>query len=453
MKETKKIYDHTEGSIIKSIFRMGFPSMIGFAALNIYDLVDMFWVAKLGAEPVAAITIFSAFYWVITAANQIAGTGSVAVISRRYGEKNYPEAERAIKDTIILKWILALFFGSIGFFLLDKILVLLGAKGEVVNLGIRYGKVQFLGLGFAFSTFTIYTALRSVGNPNVAMAIMLGSTALNLILDPFLIFGWWFFPRLGVVGAAVASVISFTTAFFTGLVVFFSGKCNVTLHLRSEVGIKLKSLVKIMRIGLPTGINDISFHLARLVIMPLVAVFGTEVVAIYGMGMRISALGIMAIVGMGLGLSALIGQNLGARKPDRAQKTANQASLLGVGIMIFFGLINFIFAPFIVKVFFQTSDLISLGTAFLRIQAIGLPFIGLYIILETVFSGAGDNVPPMVIGLIYSWALEIPLILVFTKALGFNQNGVWWAIVLATIVGSFLFYFWYRKGRWLKRKV
>lgn len=449
----KKIYDHTEGSIIKSIFRMGFPSMIGFAALNIYDIVDMFWVARLGAEPVAAITIFSAFYWVISAANQIAGTGSVAVISRRYGEKNYPETERAIKDTILLKWMLAIFFGSIGFFLIDKILVLLGARGEVLDLGIKYGKIQFLGLGFAFSTFTIYTALRGIGNPNMAMAIMLGSTGLNLILDPFFIFGWWFFPELGVVGAAVASVISFITAFSTGLFVFFSGKCNVGLHLKSQVSLKMKSMLKIMRIGLPTGINDISFSFARLVIMPLVAVFGTGVVAIYGVGMRVSALGIMVIVGLGLGLSALIGQNLGARKLDRAQKTANQASLFAVGIMAFFGLINFVFAPLIVKIFFQTPNLVSLGTTLLRIQAIGFPLLGLYIILEMVFAGAGDNVPPMIIGMIYSWALEIPLILIFTRVFGFDQNGVWWAIVLATFVGSSIFYYWYRKGKWLKRAV
>lgn len=449
----KKIYDHTEGSVIKSIFRMGFPSMIGFAALNIYDIVDMFWVAKLGAEPVAAITIFSAFYWVVAAANQIAGTGSLAVISRRYGEKDYAQTERAIKDTILLKWMLAIFFGSIGFFLIDKILVLLGARGEVLDLGIKYGKVQFLGLGFVFSTFTIYTALRGIGNPSLAMGLMLASTTLNLILDPFLIFGWWIFPELGVVGAAVASVISFTIAFLAGLLVLFSGKCNVTLHLKSQVSLKAKSILKIIRIGLPTGINDISFSFARLVIMPLVAVFGTGVVAIYGVGMRVSALGIMIIVGLGLGLSALIGQNLGARKLDRAQKTANQASLLAVGIMAFFGLINFVFAPFIVKIFFQAPNLVSLGTTLLRIQAIGFPLLGLYIILEMVFAGAGDNVPPMIIGMIYSWALEIPLILIFTRVFGFNQNGVWWAIVLATFVGSSLFYYWYRKGKWLKRAV
>jgi putative MATE family efflux protein len=449
----KKAYDHTEGSVIGSIFRMGFPSMIGFAALNIYDIVDMFWVAKLGAEPVAAITIFSAFYWVVTAANQIAGTGSLAVISRRYGEKDYQQTERAIKDTILLKWMLAVFFGLIGFFLIDKILVLLGARGEVLDLGIKYGKVQFLGLGFVFSTFTIYTALRGIGNPSMAMGLMLGSTTLNLILDPFLIFGWWIFPELGVVGAAVASVISFTIAFLTGLLVFFSGKCNVTLHLKSQVSLKTKSILKIIRIGLPTGINDISFSFARLVIMPLVAVFGTEVVAIYGVGMRISSLGIMIIVGLGLGLSALIGQNLGARKLDRAQKTADQASLLAVGIMTFFGLINFVFAPFIVKIFFQAPNMVSLGATLLRIQAIGFPLLGLYITLEMIFAGAGDNVPPMIIGIIYSWVLEIPLILVFTRIFGFNQNGVWWAIVLATFVGSSLFYYWYRKGKWIKRAV
>jgi putative MATE family efflux protein len=449
----KKIYDHTEGSVIGSIFRMGIPSMIGFAALNIYDIVDMFWVAKLGAEPVAAITIFSAFFWVISSANQIAGVGSVAVISRRYGEKNHPETERAIKDTIILKWVLAIFFGSIGFLLIDKILVLLGAKGEVVSMGISYGKVQFIGLGFAFSTFTIYTALRGIGNPNMAMGIMLGSTALNMILDPFFIFGWWFFPEMGVVGAAVASVISYTVAFCTGLVVFFSGKCNVPLHLKSRVKLKIKSLLKIMKIGLPLGINEISFSFARLVVMPLVAVFGTEVVAIYGMGMRISALGIMVIVGMGLGLSALIGQNLGARKIERAQKTADQASILAVGIMIFFAFVNLAFAPLIVKLFFRTPDLLSLGITLLRIQAVAFPFLGLYIILEEVFAGAGDNVPAMIIGMIYSWMLEIPLILIFTKVFGLNQNGVWWAIVLATFIGSLIFYYWYRKGRWLQREL
>ena len=449
----RKIRDHTEGSIIISIFRMGVPSMIGFAALNVYDIVDMFWVSKLGAEPVAAITIFSAFYWVISAANQIAGTGSLAVISRRYGERDYPQTERAIKDTIILKWMLAIFFGSIGFFLIEEILVLLGAKGDVLTLGIGYGKVQFLGLGFAFSTFTIYTALRGIGNPNVAMAIMLGSTSLNIILDPLFIFGWWFFPRLGVVGAAVASVISFAVAFLTGLLVFFSGRCNVTLHLKRQVRLRAESLVKIMRIGLPTGINDISFSSARLVIMPLVAVFGTEVVAIYGVGMRISSLGIMMIVGMGLGLSALIGQNLGAKKLERARKTADQASLFAVGIMAFFGLINLVFAPVIVKIFFQTPNLVSLGTTLLRIQAIGFPLLGLYIILEMVFAGAGDNVPPMIIGMIYSWVLEIPLILLFTRVFGFDQNGVWWAIVLSIFIGSSLFYYWYRKGKWLQRKV
>jgi len=432
---------------------MGIPSMIGFAALNIYDIVDMFWVAKLGAEPVAAITIFSAFYWVISAANQIAGTGSLAVISRRYGEKDFPETERAIKDTIILKWVLAIFFGCIGFFLIDKILALLGAKGEVLSMGIRYGRVQFLGLGFAFSTFTIYTALRGIGNPNMAMAIMLGSTALNLILDPFLIFGWWFFPELGVVGAAVASVTSFTTAFLAGLLVFYAGRCNVVLHFKSQVRLKVSSMLKIMRIGLPTGLNDISFSFARLVVMPLVAVFGTEVVAIYGVGMRISSLGIMVIVGLGLGLSALIGQNLGAKKPDRAQKTADQASLLAIGIMAFFGLVNFVFAPLIVRIFFQSADLVSLGTALLRIQAIGFPLLGLYITLEMIFAGAGDNVPPMIIGMIYAWVLEIPLILLFTRVFGFDQNGVWWAIVLSIFVGASIFYYWYRKGKWLQRKV
>ncbi len=445
--------DHTEGSIIGSILRMGLPSMIGFATSNLYDIADMFWVAKLGAENVAAITIFFSFYWVISSTNQIAGTGSVAIISRRYGEKNYPATEAAIKESILLKWILAILFGGLGLLLLSKILAILGAKGEVLNLAYKYGTVQFLGLGVTFSSYTIYTALRGVGDPNKAMVLMISGVLMNLVLDPFLIFGWWIFPRLGLVGAAIASIISYSFTFIVGLIIFFGGFTSVRLGLRGRVPIGIKGMWRMMSIGFPSGINSISFSLSRLVVMPMVAVFGTAVVAAYGMGTRVSALGIMMVVGMGLGLSALIGQNLGARKLERAKTTADKAIVFSALFMLGFTIINIVGAPIIVKFFFTEEPIYSLGITIIRIISLILPFIGIIITIEMIYSGAGENKTPMILSIIHSWAIEIPLILLSTKLLGFNQNGVWWSLAIGSVISAIIYYFVYRRGGWLYKKI
>lgn len=448
-----KFRNSHEGSIIGSILRMGLPSMIGFAAVNIYDLIDMFWVARLGPENVAAITIFFSFSWVIGSVNQIAGTGSLAVISRRYGERDLDATEAAIKEAILLKWLLAIFFGSIGYMLVGEVLVILGASGRVLELGISYGHIHFLGLGLFFSSYTIYTGLRGIGDPNKAMIIMISGVVLNMVLDPFLIFGWWIFPELGLVGAAVASVFTYGFTFTVGLIIFFSGTTSIKMRFRSKHPISIVRLWRMMKIGAPAGITSTSFALSRMVVMPMVAVFGTNVVAAYGMGMRVSALGVMMVVGMGLGVSALIGNILGARKIERARQTAETAILFAASVMGFFGLVNLIGAPIIVRFFFDSPVLIYLGVELLRINALISPSIGVNITMEMIHAGAGDNRPPMFFSMLYSWGLQIPLILLTTRIFGFDQNGVWWSMAASNFITTVCFYIYYRRGRWLQRRV
>ncbi len=427
--------------------------MIGFASSNFYDVVDMFWVAKLGPENVAAITIFFSFYWVISSSNMIAGAGSVAVISRRYGEKNIEYTEAAIKDAILLKWILAIACGGIGYILLGTALDLLGAEGRVLELAFDYGTVQLIGIGFSFSSYTMYTALRGVGDPNKAMILMVSGVILNLILDPFLIFGWWIFPEMGVVGAALASVIAYCYTFIAGMIIFYGGFTTVRLYVRGKVPVNVSRMMKMMKIGFPSGISSISFSLARMVIMPIIAVFGTSVVAVYGMGTRVSALGITVIVGMGLGLAALIGQSLGAAKLERAKQTANTALMFAVALMGSFGAIYFVGAPVIVRFFFNEEPMLSLGITLIRIFSLAMPAIGLEITMEMIYSGAGENKTPMFFSILSSWGFQIPFILLAVKVMDFNQNGVWWAMVAASILTASLFYMWFRKGKWLKVQV
>ncbi|MBD3168294.1 MAG: MATE family efflux transporter [candidate division Zixibacteria bacterium] len=451
--KTPPKYDLTEGSIFGSIFKMGLPSMIGFAAVNLYDVVDMFWVAKLGPENVAAITIFFSFYWVISSANQIAGTGSVALISRRYGEKDFPATEAAIKEAILLKWMLAIFFGILGYIFIRQILALLGAETNVLQLSIEYGIIQLYGLGVSFAVFTIYTALRGVGDPNKAMGLMIAGVVLNMALDPFLIFGWWIFPEMGIRGAALASVISRSFAFIVGLVIFYGGFTSVRLHLKGQMRVSMLRIWQMIKIGFPSGINSISFSLSRLVIMPMVTVFGTNVVAAYGVGMRVTAMAIMIVVGMGLGVSALTGQNLGAKKFDRAKETAYKSILFTAAVMTGFSLFFILGADFIVKFFFDTEPLVSLGKEVIRILAMTLPAIGIAKVIEMIYAGAGDNKPSMVFSLIYSWILLIPAILITTKLLDFDHTAVWWSMVFSGYAGTVLFFMYFKREKWLEKLI
>ncbi len=445
--------DHTEGPILKSILSMGLPSMIGFGLGNIYELVNAFWLSRMGPEPVAAITILGPVFWVIYSANSAVGSGSVAIISRRYGERDITETEMAIKEAILLKWIAAFFFGIFGYLITPSLLRLLGAKGDVLDMGITFGRIIFIGLGFNFATYTIFTALRGVANPIKAMVLMIAFNVLNMILDPFLIFGWWIFPKMGVAGAAWAVNISFAAAFIAGLIIFYAGGANVRLHRRRSQPLNWGRMWLMLKIGLPSAIGSLSFSLARLIVMPMITFFGVNVVAAYGVGMRVSNLGTTFMVGIGLGLSALIGHNLGANKIARARQTANQAILLGIGIMSFMALMTFAFARPITGLFFSQPEIQEYGTAVLRILALGLPFLGLYLMVENVYTGVGENRPTMVLNILHSWVLEIPAVYVTTQVLGLDQTAVWWSLTGALMTSALLYYAYYRRGQWLHVKV
>ncbi len=447
--------DYTEGSIFASIVKMGLPSMFGFLVSHVYSMVDMYWVSRLPEQEsgVAAITFFANILWFFFSFNQLVGPGSVAIISRRYGEKEYDRAEKAIKETIILKLFFGVIFGVAGYFFSAQMLHAIGARGEALALGVEYGRVMFLGMPIMYATYSIFTGMRGVANPNLAMVLMLGSNLLNIVLDPIFIFGYFGLPGWGILGAAYASVFAYCLTFAIGLYLFYSNRTNIPFHFRGKEPLSIASMVQIVKIGVPAWLGSISYSGARLFITRLVAPFGTAVVAAYGIGNQITAFGVMILVGIGLGLSSLIGHNLGANKTQRARQTADQAVLLGVGVMLFMGIVAYFFARQIMGIFFDAEETVRIGAVMLRIFAVGFPFIGAFIMLEEIHLGVGLNTPTMVLNIINSWILEVIPIYLLTVVLTYNQLAIWWTITLASMVSALMFYFYYRRGRWLTVRV
>ncbi|MEW6049518.1 MAG: MATE family efflux transporter [Candidatus Zixiibacteriota bacterium] len=443
--------DYTEGSIVASILKMGLPSMFGFLMQHTYSLVDTWWVSRLSDSEasVAAITFFASIHWLFFTFNNLIGPGSVALISRRYGEKSYDLVEKLTKETIVMKLALGGVFGLIGYIFAEPMLTFVGAEGVTLDLGVQYGRIMFIGMGIMYATYSIYTAMRGVANPHQAMALMLGANVLNMGLDPIFMFGYLGFPAMGIRGAAWASVLSFTIVFLVGILLFYSGRTNVRLHLRGKERMTWESIWKITYIGIPAWIGDMSFAGARLVLVRLVAPFGTPVVAAYGVGNQVTSIGVAMLVGIGLGLSALIGHNIGGAKMKRAKETADKAILLGVGLKTGMATVVFLFAPEIMRMFFESPETVHVGSTMLRIFALGFPFIGAFMMIAQVHTGVGLNGPTMVVNLINAWVLEVAPVYLLTVYFGFSELSVWWSISLAGALSALLFYWYYQRGKWL----
>ncbi len=440
-------------SINRSIFTMGFPSMIGFLTLNVYTLVDVFWMGKLGEGYVAAITLFEGIYFLFFAVNEMVDIGAVAVISRHYGERKPELTRTAVKHGFLLKLFLALLFGLLGTIFIKPLLHLIGAEADIIRPAVVYGRIMLIALCFRFALESVYTILRSIEAPLTAMFIMIGGMVLNLILDPVFIFGWGLLPPLGIAGAATASVISFTVASVIGVWLVFTGPLSAKIKPGEKTPIRLLDLWRITKIGLPVAAIYLSYSIAEFIVISLVADFGTKVVAAYGMGIRIIYMGVLSIDGLGRGISPLIGNLLGAGIRDRAWKIAHRAQIFSVLVMVFFAVLIIGFAFPISRIFFTDPETMLFGVQVLRIIALSLPFFGLLLITDSVFRGGGNNIPSMVISLLSLWGLQIPAMILLTHVENCDQTALWWTLTIAVILETFALYYWFSRGNWTKKSL
>jgi putative MATE family efflux protein len=439
--------------IMREVIRMGLPSMASFLLMSIYELINTFWLAKVGAVPVAAITIYSAFLWVLTFPNQIIGAGSVAIISRRFGAGELLLTERAIKSTFYSKFIMGIGLGIVGLIITPWVMRLLGAEPDVAKMAVEYGIMQNIALGFSMTSFSVYTALRGIGRPAAGMWISVAGTVVNCAMDPLLIFGIGPFPELGVMGASISSALGYITVCVGGCYMLARESSPVRVNWFGGIKPSVEEMVKMFKIGFPAGINALSFAVMMSVRVKLFALFGTNAVALYGMSMKIMRVAVMVIVGLGLGTGALIGQYLGAKKLNYAWVSAMSSVQLAAASMLLAAIALCMFAPQIVRMFFSDPELLVPGILYVRTMAVGLPLIAIIIQCENAYTGAGMNIPPMIMGMTIDWAVIIPIMYISGITLNFGTFGmlVGWGVALA--IGALILLTAIRRGSWLEHTV
>jgi len=445
----QKRRDLTEGNIIKNIWYLALPTMATSALWDLFNIVDMIFVGKLGPSAIAAVSMCGIMMGMIFALAIGITTGTIALVSRFFGAKDFETADKVVVQTIFLAITASVIIGIGGYLLAEPIMRLLGAEGEVVDLGSLYFKIIAICSFTIFLTFSLTSTLRGAGDAVTPMKVLVFSSLLNIILDPLLIFGIWIFPKMGVAGSALATVIARGVGMLLLINIFLKG--HSYFHLKpKDFKLDFRIIGKI-RIGFFGSLQVFVRNISMLVLLRIVASYGTFAVAAYGICMRLRLATMMPGFGLSQASAILVGQNLGAQKPGRAAKSAWITVGLYELLMGFFAVLILIFAPYIIKVFNTNPEVVRIGIQFIRILSLTLVFIALSLVIGRAFNGAGDTLSPMIITGFSLLLFRIPVTILLAKMLG--VIGIWFGITLSDIVQGGIMSGWFLKGKWKEKKI
>ncbi len=444
--------DFTVGPIGRALGLLAIPMMLEMGMEAIFAVVDIAFVSRLGTNAIAAVGLTEALITVLYAMAIGLGMGVTAMVSRRIGEKD-PEAAAVVTGQAI--WIgaaLAIVIGYAGVTCAADLLRLIGADEAVVAEGKGFTAILLGGSASILFLFLLNAAFRGAGDAPIALRSLTLANAINIVLDPCLIFGLGPFPELGVTGAAVATTIGrgIGVAYLVYTLFGRSGRLKLTLR---QCAIVPKTIARMLRISIG-GIGQFLIATASwIVIMRIVALYGTAPIAAYTIALRLIEFAFLPAWGLGNASATLVGQNLGAGRPDRAEKSVWRASRYNAIFMSIMGLISVVLAPLIVGLFSSEPEVIRYGTSCIRILGIGYPMYAVGMIIIQAMNGAGDTVTPSVLNFICFWMLQIPLAYWLAEPMEFGPNGVFISLIIAesalTILGVLIF----RRGKWKTQQV
>ncbi|ACB85908.1 MATE family efflux transporter [Natranaerobius thermophilus] len=444
-----------EGNLLHSVCYLAWPIVLQSLLHVTMGMADLRMVNHLGHEAIAAVGIGRQVIMIILVMVLAIQAGAVAVVARKLGEKNYEHAESAAGQAMTLVLLFALVMTPVGILSSRLLLTLMGAKPGVMALGVPYMQVFFLGIVFFMGNFMCKAIFHGLGDTRTPLYINIAVNGINLIGNFFLIYGLWFFPELGVIGAAVASAFSRLVGTVLGIVVLNKGHYAIRIRLSHVLKFSFEEIKEILRIGMPTAFQGMSRNISTLLLVSMITrtAAGGFAAAAFPVGMKVNQFAIMPGIAIGQATTTMVGMNLGNENPKRAEQCGWTASRVGSILMSAIALINFIFAPQIMSFFAEESEVIEIGTAFIRIIAVAEPFHALGVILSKGMQGAGYTLVPFYLTVISWLGIRVPLAYLLAFPLNLQSTGVWISMNATFILQAVLVATAFKRGTWKEAKL
>jgi len=439
--------DYTQINIGRAVFLLAVPMILELIMESTFAVVDIYFVGKLGASAVATVGLTETYLFLLYSIGIGLSMAVTAIVARRIGEKDKEQAGISAVQAIFLAVLVSVPFALAGIFFAKDLLGLMGADAWTLEHGYRYMQWMLGGNAVIMLLFIINSIFRGAGDAAIAMRVLWLANGFNIILDPVLIYGLGPFPELGIQGAAIATNIGRGIGVLTQLWVLFHGGKHIRV-LRSQLQLNGKVIANILRTSLG-GIGQMIVAMTSWIfVMRIIAEFGSQAVAGATIALRIMMFTLMPAWGMSNAVATLVGQNLGAQKPDRAERSVwvtgfwNMVFLIGVSVFYF------IFSESLVGIFTDEPDVIAIGGKWLTIVSYSYFVYAWWMVSVQAFNGAGDTLTPTKINLVFFWLIQIPLSYLLGKTLGLEHTGVFWAIFISeTSVGLFTLWL-FRRGKW-----
>ena len=449
---TGKETEFTTGSIRKAVFMLSIPMILEMMMESIFAIVDIAYVSRVSVNAVATIGLTESVITLVYAIAIGLSMAATAVVARRVGEKDLKGARQAAMQAILLGIAVAVSIGAVGFLYSKEILALMGGEPDLIAEGYGYTKLLIGGNITIVLLFLINAIFRGAGDASVAMWTLVLSNGLNIILDPVFIFGWGPIPEFGVMGAAIATNIGRGTAVIFQLGILFFGWSRIKLAV-SDIVLRTGVMLNLIKVSLG-GIAQFLIGTSSWVfLMRLMSEFGSEVLAGYTIAIRVMMFTFMPAWGMSNAAATLVGQNLGAKQPERAEKSVWITGKYNAYFMLAVSLIYLFFAPEIIALFTNVTSVVENGALCLQVVAAGYIFYAYGMVVSQAFNGAGDTKTPTKINLIAFWAFQLPFAYLAAITFELGALGVFLAITLAEVMLSVIAIIWFRKGYWKKVQV
>lgn len=438
----------TEGPLLRALVILAVPIILGNILQTAYQVTDAFWVGRLGATAVAAVSIcFPVTFLVIALGSGLAMAG--ATLTAQYmGAGRQDMVNHVAAQTMLMVAVVSTLLSSIGYFLAPHLLRLLGVEQAVHVEALGFLRISFVGIIFVFLYLMFQSLMRGIGQTRLPLFIVAGTVLLNFALDPLFIFGWGPFPALGVRGAALATLSTQAIAALIGMVVFLKGWQGIKITW-GDLKPDLRYIRRAFNLGFPGSIELSTRGLGLIIMSFLVASFGTETIAAYGVGSNVLQVITIPALGLSMAVSTLVGQNIGAGQLRRASQAALLGTTFGFAVLTLAGIGAWFAAEHLIAFFIpEDPSVIASGARFIRIMCLAWGAIGIHLCVVASFRASGNMLITMVIALVAQFVVQFPLAYVLSKHTTLDEQGIWWSFPITNIVAAIVAAVWFSRGTW-----